>query len=57
VTSPLFAVIAVAVSSATRVAHVPTIVFIIVDARARFPHVVVTISLTVGGFHQIGDGL
>jgi hypothetical protein len=57
VTSPLFAMIVVAISSATRVAQIPTIGFVIVATWARFPYVVLTISPAACGFHQVGDGL
>ena len=32
------------------------IVFVVVTARARLPHVVFAISPAVGDFHQLGDG-
>jgi hypothetical protein len=39
------------------VIRVPSIATTVVVVWARFSHVVFTITPTVGGFHQFGDGL
>jgi hypothetical protein len=45
-----------AISSITRVMPWMIVIFIIV-ARTRFPHIIFSISPTVGDFHQLGESL